>query len=180
MKSVFQELYENYHKDVFQFLFYMVKNREQAEDLVQEVYIKVMNSYDRFKGDSSEKTWLFSIARHVAIDHFRKQKRKRNRVLEFFDWSEKGHLIQDDQPEPEDVALQNEEIQKVYRCLDHCSVDQKSVIILRYIQSMSIQETAEILGMSESKVKTTQHRGMKALQKLMQEDQKEGINNEAK
>lgn len=180
MKSVFQELYENYHKDVFQFLFYMVKNREQAEDLVQEVYIKVMNSYDRFKGDSSEKTWLFSIARHVAIDHFRKQKRKRNRVLEFFDWGEKGHLIQDDQPEPEEVALQNEEIQKVYKCLDHCSVDQKSVIILRYIQSMSIQETAEILGMSVSKVKTTQHRGMKSLQQLMQEDQKEGINNEAK
>ncbi len=180
MKSVFQELYENYHKDVFQFLYYMVKNREQAEDLVQEVYIKVMNSYDRFKGDSSEKTWLFSIARHVAIDHFRKQKRKRNRVLEFFDWGEKGHLIQDDQPEPEDVALQNEEIQKVYRCLDHCSVDQRSVIILRYIQSMSIHETAEILGMSVSKVKTTQHRGMKTLQKLMQEDQKEGINSEAK
>ncbi|KGX83602.1 RNA polymerase sigma factor SigX [Pontibacillus marinus] len=180
MKSVFQELYENYHKDVFQFLFYMVKNREQAEDLVQEVYIKVMNSYDRFKGDSSEKTWLFSIARHVAIDHFRKQKRKRNRVLEFFDWGEKGHLIQDDQPEPEEVALQNEEIQKIYRCLDHCSVDQKSVIILRYIQSMSIQETADILGMSVSKVKTTQHRGMKTLQKLMQEDQKEGINSEAK
>ncbi|WP_345239091.1 RNA polymerase sigma factor SigX [Pontibacillus salipaludis] len=180
MDSVFQDLYEKYHKDVFQFIFYMVKNREQAEDLVQEVYIKVMNSYDRFKGDSSEKTWMFSIARHVTIDFFRKQKRKRNRIMEFFDWGEQGHLIQDDQPIPEEIALQNEEIQKMYHCLERCTTDQKTVIILRYIQSMSIQETAEILGMTVSKVKTTQHRGMKALQTYMNEEDEEGIKSETK
>ncbi|KGP70869.1 RNA polymerase sigma factor SigX [Pontibacillus yanchengensis] len=181
MKAVFQELYEKYHQDLYQFLFYMVKNREQAEDLVQEVYIKVMNSYDRFKGESSEKTWLFSIARHVAIDYFRRQKRKRNKILEFFDWGESGHLIEDDHPIPEDIAVQNEEIQKMYRCLDKCSVDQRSVLILRYIQSMSIQETADVLGMSVSKVKTTQHRGMKVLQQLMEEEaRREGDNREAR
>ncbi|QSS98508.1 RNA polymerase sigma factor SigX [Pontibacillus sp. ALD_SL1] len=180
MDSVFQDLYEKYHKDVFQFIFYMVKNREQAEDLVQEVYIKVMNSHDRFKGESSEKTWIFSIARHVTIDFFRKQKRKRNRIMEFFDWGEQGHLIQDDQPIPEEIALQNEEIQKMYHCLERCTTDQKTVIILRYIQSMSIQETADILGMTVSKVKTTQHRGMKALQAYMNEEDEEGIKSETK
>jgi RNA polymerase sigma-70 factor, ECF subfamily len=49
----------------------MVRNKEQAEDLVQEVYIRVINSYNRFEGKSSEKTWLFSIARNVAIDFYR-------------------------------------------------------------------------------------------------------------
>jgi RNA polymerase sigma-70 factor (ECF subfamily) len=52
----------------------MVQSREQAEDLVQEVYIRVLKSYQNFKGESSEKTWLFAIARNVAIDFFRKQK----------------------------------------------------------------------------------------------------------
>ncbi|WP_226034650.1 RNA polymerase sigma factor SigX [Aquibacillus saliphilus] len=167
MRTAFEELYDNYHKDLFQFLIYMVKDKQQAEDLVQEVYIKVLHSYDTFKGESSPKTWLFSVARHVAIDFFRKQKRKR--VLDFFDWGEKGHLISDDNNLPEEIAILNDEMKLVYTCLDKCSIDQKSVIILRYIQSFTIQETADTLGFSVSKVKTTQHRGMKALKSLVED-----------
>lgn len=180
MQAVFQELYDKYHRDLFQFVFYMVKDRNVTEDLVQEVYIKVLKSYDRFKGDSSEKTWLFSIARHVTIDYFRKQKRKRKKMLDFFDWGEKGHLISDEHPMPEEVAIQKEEVSQVYKCLDQCTVDQRSVIILRYIQSLSIQETADILGWSVSKVKTTQHRGMKTLKEMLEkENVKEEMKREA-
>ena len=96
MDSVFDELYQKYHHDVFQFLFYMVRNKEHAEDLVQEVYITVFKSYDRFEGKSSEKTWLFSIARNVAIDFFRKQKGWKERVFEKFDWS--TNQVKDEYP----------------------------------------------------------------------------------
>ncbi|MGP4060126.1 RNA polymerase sigma factor SigX [Halobacillus sp. H74] len=174
MKSFFDELYENYHRDLFQFLIYMVKDRDLAEDLVQDVYIKVIKSYESFSGRSTEKTWLFSIARHVAIDHFRKQKRKRNKIMEFFDWSEKGEQLRDHETLPDEVAVQKDEVQRVYRALDECTVDQRSVIILRFIQGMSIQETAEILEWSESKVKTTQHRAMKALKTIMGQEDKGG------
>ena len=68
MKRLFKELYDQYHNDLYQFIFYMVKDKYLTEDLVQEVYIKVIQSYDTFQGKSSEKTWLFSIARHVTID----------------------------------------------------------------------------------------------------------------
>lgn len=180
MRSVYESLYEKYHQDLFQFIFYMVKNREQTEDLVQEVYIKVLNSYTQFKGDSSEKTWLFSIARHVTIDFFRKQTRKRKRLLEFFDWDKKGEQLIDNQPLPEEIAEKNEDIKLLYQYLEKLSVDQKSVIILRYIQSMSIQETADILGWSVSKVKTTQHRGLKLLRNLAAEQRGEGTRNEAR
>ncbi|MGR9049883.1 RNA polymerase sigma factor SigX [Halobacillus faecis] len=173
MRTFFDELYENYHHDLFQFLIYMVKDRSLAEDLVQDVYVRVMKSYESFNGKSSEKTWLFSIARHVAIDYFRKQKRKRNRFMEFFDWSEKGEQIKDQNKMPEEIAVQNDEIQQVYQALDKCTVDQRSVLIFRFIQGMSIKETAEILSWSESKVKTTQHRAMKALKEIL-EDIEEG------
>ncbi|WP_186577842.1 RNA polymerase sigma factor SigX [Aquibacillus kalidii] len=168
MRTAFDEFYDNYHKDLYQFMFYMVKNKHQTEDLIQEVYIKVLNSYDTFKGESSEKTWLFSIARHVTIDFFRKQQRKRNRIMDFFDWGEKGDLIKDQEPLPDEVAIMNDEMRRIYNCLDHCTIDQKSVIILRFIQSFTIQETAETLGWSVSKVKTTQHRAMKALKDLLE------------
>jgi RNA polymerase sigma-70 factor, ECF subfamily len=177
MNSVFDELYDKYHHDVFQFLFYMVKNRELAEDLVQEVYIRVLKAYDRFEGKSSEKTWLFSIAKNVAIDHFRKQKGWKQRLLESFDMS--ARQVRDDQPLPEDLALQSEEIQMMYRCLDQCTVDQRMVIIMRYIHELTITETAEALSWTESKVKTTQHRALKTLKKLMEEMiEKEGMTSE--
>ncbi|MCM3597000.1 RNA polymerase sigma factor SigX [Metabacillus idriensis] len=161
MEESFQRIYEKYHGDIFQFLFYMVKNREQAEDLVQEVYIRILKSYDSFEGRSSEKTWIFSIARHVAIDFFRKQKTLKQRILETFDWDRQQ--IKDLQPMPEEIAAQNEELQGIYRSLNSCTVDQRSVIILRYLQGLSIAETAAALGFTESKVKTTQHRALKAL-----------------
>ncbi|KAA0550305.1 RNA polymerase sigma factor SigX [Bacillus sp. BGMRC 2118] len=177
MNTVFQELYDKYHQDLFQFLYYMVRNREQAEDLVQEVYIKVLKAYDRFEGKSSEKTWLFSIARHVAIDHFRKQKGWKQRLIETFDWS--SAQVKDQQPLPEEITLQNEEIKHMYQCLDQVTVDQRAVILLRYMQSLSITETAEALGWTESKVKTTQHRALKQLKTHMEEQMaKEGSTDE--
>jgi len=175
MDSVFDELYRKYHHDVFQFLFYMVKNKEQAEDLVQEVYIRVLKSYEQFEGKSSEKTWLFSIARNVAIDSFRKQKGWKQKLLEKFDWS--TNQVKDHGPIPEEIAVQNEEIQLIYRCLDKCTIDQRMVIIMRYIHELSISETAETLSWTESKVKTTQHRALKVLKKYMEDMQgKEAMN----
>lgn len=173
MKEIFHELYEKYHHDVFQFLFYMVKSKEQAEDLVQEVYIKVLKSYKNFQGNSSEKTWLYSIARHVAIDWFRKQKREKQKTIDNIDFDKQEYLMKDESPLPDEIALQNEEIQDLYRCLDYCTVDQRLVIIFRYIQGFSIAETAEVLDWTESKVKTTQHRGIKALKALMENVSKE-------
>ncbi|PLS16390.1 RNA polymerase sigma factor SigX [Bacillus sp. M6-12] len=168
MDSVFHELYEKFHHDLFQFLFYMVKNRETAEDLVQEVYIRVLKSQARFEGKSSERTWLYSIARNAAIDYFRKQKSWKQRLLENFDWDR--HQVIDDKPLPEEIAMQNDQAQWIYRSLDQCTVDQRSVIILRFIQSLSISETAQVLGWSESKVKTTQHRALKAVKKVMEDN----------
>ncbi|WP_243290103.1 RNA polymerase sigma factor SigX [Bacillus sp. FJAT-47783] len=166
MEDAFEQLYEKYHHDLFQFLFYMVKDKNVAEDLVQDVYIKVLKSYNRFEGRSSEKTWLFSIARHVAIDYFRKQKSLRQRILEKFDFEKTS--IMDEGPLPEEIAIEREDIQLLYKALDACNVNQRSVILLRYFKDLSISETASILGWTESKVKTTAHRAIKSLKKEME------------
>lgn len=152
----------------------MVRNREQAEDLVQEVYIRVLKSYDRFEGKSNEKTWLFAIAKNVAIDHFRKQKGWKRWILSTLD----GTTVQvmDDEPLPEEIAIQREELKLMYRCLKYCTVDQKLVLVMRYMQDLSIVETAAILKWTESKVKTTQHRALKTLKKHMEDlAKKEGF-----
>lgn len=166
MEETFQLLYDTYHQDLYQFLFYMVKDKNQTEDLLQEVYIRVLNSYHTFEGRSSEKTWLLSIARHVAIDWFRKQQTIRQRILGTFDWDTQD--VRDQQLLPDELAVQHENAREIYAALDQCTIDQRAVIILRFIQGYSIQETAKTLRFSESKVKTTQHRGLKVLRKHME------------
>lgn len=175
MRETFDRIYDTYHQELFRFIFYMVKNREVAEDLVQEVYIRILKSFDSFRGESSEKTWVFSIARHVTIDYFRSQKRKQQRIFDFFDWSKKGEQLQDHEPLPEEIILQNEEVKQIYHYLNQCTVDQRSVLILRFIQAFSIKETAEALNFSESKVKTTQHRALKKLKQLMEAEKERGV-----
>ncbi|MCR6097819.1 RNA polymerase sigma factor SigX [Salipaludibacillus agaradhaerens] len=170
MREEFERLYQTYHHQLFQYLFYLVRNRETAEELVQEVYIKVLNSYETFEGKSSEKTWLYSIAKHVAIDWIRKQSRKKRRSEgKEYEWSEREFEIEDNEPLPEEIVVQKEEVQHIYKMLEKCSQDQQQVVLLRYIQSLSIAEAADILGWTESKVKTTQHRAIKALKRHLEE-----------
>ncbi|QHA90584.1 RNA polymerase sigma factor SigX [Bacillus sp. N1-1] len=165
MDKTFERLYDRYHTNLFQFLFYMVKNRAIAEELVQEVYINVLRSYHNYEERSNEKTWLFAIARNIAIDYLRTHNRRTSRWLSKFDFN-KQHP-KDEAPLPEEILLQKEEVQAIYKCLRECTLDQQQVLILRYIQELSINETAEILNWSVSKVKTTQHRAIKALRELV-------------
>ena len=170
--SVFHRLYDSYHQDVFQFLIYLVRNRQTAEDLVQEVYVRVIRAYSKFEGKSSEKTWLFSIAKNVAIDHFRKQTVRKKRLFESFDWE--TMQLASSEMLPEDIVLLNDEMKALLMALDDCTGDQKLVIIMRYFQELSIGETAEVLKWSEGKVKTTQHRAIKALRERLSAKEKEG------
>lgn len=164
-ESIFHRLYDEFHQDVFNFLIYLVKNRSVAEDLAHEVYVRVLKAYDRFEGKSSEKTWLFAIAKNVAIDHFRKNSVRERHSFTAFDWE--TEQLTSTTPTPEQFTELSEQMRELLEALESCTGDQKMVIVMRYFQELSIVETAEILGWNESKVKTTQHRAIKHLRKLL-------------
>ncbi|ARK22855.1 sigma-70 family RNA polymerase sigma factor [Sporosarcina ureae] len=171
--SVFQRLYEDYNRDVFNFLIYLTRNREVAEDLMHEVYVRVLKSYGRFEGKSSEKTWLFAIAKNVSIDYFRKQSTIKKHTNIHFDW-ETQQLTATDKL-PEHFIEADEQQKQLLEVLHTCTGDQKMVILMRFFQDLSVAETAEVLDWTESKVKTTQHRAIKALKtKLDVRSVKEG------
>lgn len=155
------ELYRQYNQELVHFLIYLGVKKEEAEDLVQEVFIRVLKTKCSFKGESSERTWLYTIAKNIAIDHFRKQKNSYS-----FDCEIPIH-IKDEQALPEEIALYKEQLDWLNHLLKCCTVDQKKVIYCRYLKDMSIVETALNLGWSESKVKTTQHRALKLLQRSL-------------
>ncbi|MBD8025258.1 sigma-70 family RNA polymerase sigma factor [Ureibacillus sp. Re31] len=170
-ESIFHRLYELYHQDVFQFLIYLVKNRTVAEDLSHEVYVRVLKSYDRFEGRSSEKTWLFAIAKNVAIDYFRKNTVQSSHTFNTFNW-ETEQLVSPTKS-PESFTELNDDMRHLLIALEKCTGDQKMVIIMRYFQELSITETAEVLNWTEGKVKTTQHRAIKQLREFLTTSKKE-------
>jgi RNA polymerase sigma-70 factor (ECF subfamily) len=135
----------------------MVNDREEAEDLMQEVFIKALKGLHRFKGESSYKTWLYAIARNIIYD----RSRKRKAMLVVSD------LLHPEKPVelPHEVLEKKETVQLLYRALLHLNLPYREIIILRKIKGYPIQETAEILGWSEAKVKTTLHRAIQALKK---------------
>lgn len=127
-ESIFHRLYDTYHQDVFQFLIYLVKNRSVAEDLSHEVYVRVLKSYDRFEGKSSEKTWLFAIAKNVAIDYFRKNSVRSSRTFDAFDW-ETNQLVSNAKS-PDTLVELNDDMRELLEALEQCTGDQKMVVVL--------------------------------------------------
>ena len=143
----------------------MVKNRSVAEDLSHEVYVRVLKSYERFQGRSSEKTWLFAIAKNVAIDYFRKNSVRSSHTFDAFNW-ETESLVSTSKT-PEVLTELNDEMRQLLDALEECTGDQKMVIVMRYFQELSIAETAAILNWTEGKVKTTQHRAINKLREIL-------------
>ncbi|MBS4198116.1 RNA polymerase sigma factor [Bacillus sp. FJAT-49732] len=155
---IISEWFHLYSNDVYNYLVYYTGSTD-VEDLVQEVFIKVIMGLKSYKGQSSPKTWIISIARNVAIDDARKRNKKRN--LSFDE-----QLISIDGDSPEKFFLQNEEKQALYNAIQMLKSNYREVILLRGIKDMTVSETAEILNWKEEKVRSTYSRALKSLRKL--------------
>lgn len=163
-RQMISEWFDQYSNDVYNFLVYY-QGTTDVEDLVQEVFIKAARGLSSFRHDAKPKTWLFSIARHVAIDNARKRARRIDSSTTPLEDDYTGQSAHG----PEDIVLEDEALQTLYAAIMELKTSYRDVVILRGIEAMNVAETAVILGWKESKVKQTYHRAKKALQKqLMQ------------
>lgn len=164
------EIYHRYYLDVYRFLIYFTGSQNDAEDLTQEVFIRVLNNLSNFH-TGSLKTWIFSIAKHIAIDHHRKKKFSSIFTEAFF------KQIVSTEKEPNDVIVQNEMRRTVHAAISKLKPDFRAVMILRGINEFSIKETAEILHCNDSKVKVDYHRALKVLRKNLNMNIEEVLGN---
>ncbi|KMJ57177.1 RNA polymerase ECF-type sigma factor [Bacillus sp. LL01] len=167
-KQQINSWYEKYSNDIYNYAFYMIGEREQALDILQDTFIRAYNNLESFQG-GREKSWLFRIARNLTIDYIRKKKTLVN-YLSFLPFGFS------DEKSAEDIAILNESEKQLYLAISKIKPSFRDVIILRKIKEFSIGETAEILGCSESKVKVDLFRALKVLRKELE---KEGFRYEA-
>lgn len=161
-KDVISDWFEQYGNDIYHFLIYRV-GPVDAEDLLQEVFIKALKGFTSYQEKSNPKTWLFSIARNVAVDEIRKRKVRK--------WMSHIPLEKTSEPEtnisPHSILDQDEGHQTIYKAIKQLKPNYQDVIILRGIKELSIIETAHILKWSKSKVRSTQHRARLALHETL-------------
>ncbi|KAB2330624.1 RNA polymerase sigma factor [Bacillus mesophilum] len=158
-----EALYNDYHQTIFKFIFMMVKDYQQAEDLTQEVFIRAYKKHHKFNNLSSVKTWLFRIAHNVSIDYLRK-KRPIHLVQEFFQGKRAADFS------PENILHMKERSKKLYEAIIDLKEPHRKVIILRKIKGFTLIETAEILNWTPNKVKAVQFRAMQALERKLSKE----------
>ncbi|TGA98368.1 RNA polymerase sigma factor [Sporolactobacillus shoreae] len=157
-KRTLSEWFNLYSDDLKHYLVYRMGTAD-VDDLVQETFIKVINAIDAFQFHSSPKTWLFSIARNVAIDELRRRKRLKwlSLVPDFSKHEPEGGEM------PESVLGLNNESALIYKAILKLRPNYRDVVTLRGIKELSVGETAQILNWSENKVRSTYHRARKVL-----------------
>lgn len=153
------KIYKQYYLDVYRFLICFSGNQNDAEDCTQEVFIRVLNNLSNFNGSNNLKTWIFSIAKHVAVDHYRKKK-----LTSFFKDGFFKQIASIDK-EPHELIEHSEMKKCVHETISKLKPNYRAVVILRGINEFSIKETAEVLQCSEAKVKVDYHRALKELKK---------------
>lgn len=156
-QSAFKALVEKYKDDAFSLACSIVKDRALAEDVLQEVFLKVFDKIKTFNYQSSLYTWLYRI---VVNRCFNELRRKRNLPQSLFKTSSSKE-------EAAKMADTNNRKQVIYSALDQMKPDEALVLRLFYLSELTIAEVMEVTSFSKSKVKVTLHRARKNLAKLL-------------
>jgi len=162
--DAFGMLYDHYQGSVYRFLFYRTRSSTLAEDLTSETFFRALRSMTNFRWQGKDfGAWLMTIARNLATDHF---KAGRTRL----EMSTEDMGQHDDATEgPESQVLASLTNEMLLEALTHLPDEQRDCLVMRFLQGMSISETASVLDRSDGAVKQLQLRGVRNLAKLMPE-----------
>jgi RNA polymerase sigma-70 factor (ECF subfamily) len=165
-QEALKEIFDKYHKKVYRIAYGVVRHREEALDIVQEVFIKLFRSIKNFKGRSHFYTYLYRMVMNTAIDHVRKTGKEFISSLD-----EEGSFEPSDQVErgPERILLQKELEERVKVAMDKLPAEQKAALIFRDVEGLSYQEMAEAMGCSIGTVMSRLHYGRKRIQELLKD-----------
>ncbi|HYF72560.1 MAG TPA: sigma-70 family RNA polymerase sigma factor [Nocardioides sp.] len=162
--EAFGLLYDHYQPSVYRFLFYRTRSGTLAEDLTSETFFRALRSMNNFRWQGKDfGAWLMTIARNLATDHFKAGRTR----LELTTEDMGLHDDATDGPESSVLAGLTNEI--LLRALTELPPEQRDCLVMRFLQGMSIAETAAVLGRSDGAVKQLQLRGVRNLAKLMPE-----------
>jgi len=162
-EGAYRELVEQYQAMLFNTCFGFLHNTEEAEDVAQEVFIKVFKVIDTFRGEAKLSTWLYRIALNMSLNKIRARKSKLFVALDsIFDGSYK---MEPHSFTPYDSLENKEKANVLHKALDKLPGNQKIAFVLSKYRGLPYIEIAEVMGVTVSSVEALLHRAKKNLQK---------------
>lgn len=169
--AAFEELIEGYQRKIFNIALRIVGNYDDANDLSQEVLIRIFKSIGSFKEQSSFSTWIYRITTNVCLDDIRKRKNRRvvslDEEIKVEDGEMQRQIVSND-PLPEETAEKEELRELVNGAISSLSEEHRLVIVMRDLQGFSYEEIARILKCPEGTVKSRINRARLALKNVLQ------------
>jgi RNA polymerase sigma-70 factor, ECF subfamily len=167
----FDEVVRVYRPRVLRFLLSSLADRDAAEALTQDCFLKAWSARHQFRGDSSLSTWLTRIAVNLMRDHLRSRslrfwQKTRGAALDVMDISD---WVPDGRSSPETLALARDRVAAVWRAVDDLSAHQRTVFVLRFVEELELDEIATTLGMNLSTVKSHLYRALGIIRERMGE-----------
>jgi len=165
----FADVFLEYQRPIYNYLWRMTQNRSEAEDLTQETFIRVHRSLSAFRGEASLSTWIYRIATNASHDHFRRRVNQQARAaLSLEDTESEEEWIADEAASPpEQLAAQSEMSTCVQRFIQRLSPDYRAVLVLSDLQGLKNREIAGALDVSLSTVKIRLHRARAKLREAL-------------
>jgi len=158
--DAWSEIVARYRRRVFHIAYKFTSKHDQAEDLTQDIFVKLLRSLDKFHRDANFGTWLTSVARHYCIDHYRASKREREVLVEdlvAFDHAPAAS------GNPQRALEDRDTKTLLRRGLDQLPPKLREAVVLRDLQGLTYQEMASRLGLPEGTVKSRINRGREEL-----------------
>jgi RNA polymerase sigma-70 factor (ECF subfamily) len=172
-EGAFRELIRRYQRPVFSILYRMVRDRELAEDLAQETFIKVLNAIDSYRPEHKFSSWIFKIANNAAIDHLRRRELDTLSLEGAPDavTTERQEAtalqVRDRTESPLDELEARELGSQIEQAIAGLRPEYRSCIMLRHVEGRAYEEIAEILGLPLGTVKTYIHRARAELREQL-------------
>ncbi len=163
-RPAFQQLVERYQNYVFTIALKVVRTREEAEEVAQDVFLKVYQQLSTFEEKSKFSTWLYTIAYRTAIDYARRKRPEAHSL----DDGDSYLQLEDKQGVNPAEALQREDLKdQLSEAISRLKPVDAAIVTLFYLNDASVKEIAEITALSVSNVKTKLHRLREALRQLL-------------
>ena len=167
----FGAVVEEHRPAVFRFLLASLREREPAENLTQECFLRAYQARGGFRGQASVRTWLIRIAVNLMNDHRKSARLRfwRRAAQTSLDVAFTGDWLADRHSSPEAEASAREQVQVVWRAAAGLSERQRTVFLLRFVEEMEILEIAAAMGLREGTVKAHLFRAVDAVRKKLRE-----------
>lgn len=160
--EAFGQLFLRYKETVYRYIYYRVGDQATAEDFTSETFLRALRRIGAITYQGRDiGAWFVTIARNIVLDHAKSARHRLEvAVPETIEHTDTG-------PGPEDSVLSSLTAERLMRALNRLSADQRECVMLRFIQGMSVSETAEIMGRNSGAVKALQHRAIRKLADLV-------------